>query len=99
MTHPLAHLGWTYELGDQAEAEGWSLFWTTAEDHAPWEVQALDEEAILPSDEAAWDLIIQGAARGSKLHLTALRVLQAESPQEFDLIARYAAEIGMKMAS
>jgi hypothetical protein len=97
--HPLAEYGWTSELSQQAQQEGWDLFWCDSEDHAPWEVQALDEEAILPSDEAAWERIIEGSAKGDKLHLTALRALQAESPEEFDLIARYAAEVGMRLAS
>ena len=68
---------------DTAQREGWTLSETCDLTGKPLvQVQAMDREALpsgiaslLPSDRAAWDLVVLRARTGSTLHQDALRRL------------------------
>jgi hypothetical protein len=61
------------EIDAACKAEGWGIFTTT---EGKYNIQRIDKpepgDGVLPSDEAAYQLVIGKALQGSKLHLMAL---------------------------
>ncbi|MGI4956441.1 MAG: hypothetical protein ACRYGI_02410 [Janthinobacterium lividum] len=75
-------IGFDYEA---AQREGWTLSETCDLTGKPLvQLQALDQHAVpsgfatlLPSDRAAWDLVVIGARAGSAIHRDALARVSA----------------------
>jgi len=84
---------WHRRYGDHADAQGWSLFECTSDDHAPIELQRDDEMAIFDNDEQAWRFVVRNAQAGDLACATALHVLAACSPQEHRLIITHIEEL------
>jgi hypothetical protein len=62
---------WTQQDSEAACAEGWDLF----DAHGEMQVQRLDEAEILDGDHAAWQIIVNGCAAGSTLHVKAFALV------------------------
>jgi hypothetical protein len=82
---------WYQLYGTEAESEGWALFEPLASNHAPIEIQYLQDGDVFAFNEeegdyGAWKWVVDSAVRGSECHQAALRVLFYESREEFDAI-------------
>ena len=71
-------------MDDQREAgsEGWDLF-ECGGDHAPFELERIDEMAVFADDAAAWKHVIAKVKVGSPLHCRAMAFLFENSPDEY----------------
>lgn len=72
-------------------SEGWDVFEASGSiqndnGNRPFQLQRLDEEAILPDDLAAWHLVWRRAAEGSEAHQKALDFLMDHSIAEYAAI-------------
>lgn len=77
-----ALLQWEDVYGDEADRQGWGLFECSDHNHAPIELQTVDEYEVFKTDEAAWSWVVTAAQRGDLACATALHVLAAEAPEE-----------------
>lgn len=73
------------------QAEGWEIFEASGSvqndnGDRPFQLQRLDEEAILPDDVTAWAIVLRRAHGGSEPHQKALNFLREHSPAEFEAI-------------
>lgn len=75
----------------QARSEGWAIFSASGGRH---QLQRLDEEAIFPNDDQAWEFVVRRALAGSEYHLEALQALKECEPIEFGFIQKYVATKG-----
>ena len=72
-------------------SEGWDVFLAEGSmlnenGDRPYQLQRLDEEAILMDDAAAWRLVWKRAAEGSQSHQKALDFLMDHSMPEYEAI-------------
>lgn len=81
---------WTDEDRRVANAEGWDVFDSYGSANGPWQIQRLDEEAILDNDTDAWELVKAKADAGSLVHCNALAFITEHNPQEAMAIRKWA---------
>jgi hypothetical protein len=72
-------------------SEGWDVFEASGSSQndsgdRPFQLQRLDEEAILSDDVEAWKLVWRKAGEGSAPHAKALDFLNQHSPAEYAAI-------------
>jgi hypothetical protein len=78
---------WTHEHVEAAAARGWGIFDTDgSEAGTPYQLQKMDEVAVLDSDDQAWVQVREDAASGDALALSALAYLKENSPIEYHSI-------------
>jgi hypothetical protein len=84
-------IDWTNADRAAVEAEGWDIFETTSEGHAPFEIERIDEAAVFPSDDEAWLHVCAQAKRpiAGRRHRKALAFLAAHAPEEYEAIRTY----------
>lgn len=86
----------------RAMREGWDIFWTNSADHAPFELQRMDDPMAVPElgydepkfedDPGAWRFVFAGAEAGNEHHMKAVLFLREKSPAELDHIKTWLAE-------
>ncbi len=74
---------WNDTDRQNAHAEGWDLFYSSGSADGPYQVQRLDEEALLNDDTCAWKLVKNG---NKPHHAKALAILKQSNPQEYNRI-------------
>jgi hypothetical protein len=72
----------------QAFSEGWGIFDCDGSENGPWQLQRLDEETPFPSDDEAWQYVVERAAASSPYHQCALAYLREHNRLEFYCIAK-----------
>lgn len=75
----------------------WDLFECTDYDHAPIELERIDEYSVeeggFASDPDAWEHVVRSAQRGDVVAASALHLLAVESVQEYGDIMDHWKEI------
>jgi hypothetical protein len=64
------------------QAEGWDLFECDGIEHAPYELEKVDEAAKFDGDIDVWRHVLGQACAGRPTHLRALAFLALYSPEE-----------------
>lgn len=80
--------GWTPHLQTEARAQGWGIFSCSQSDR-PWQLQAVTELTILPSDQEAWMLVIYLHRSGDILAKQAMKYLEKHSRPEYNDIVTH----------
>lgn len=91
-TAPSAQAARMAEINAAALTEGWQL--RCVERSGTLELVALAEHAAFEVDRDAWTHVIRHADIGSVLHLRALQVLRAASPDAFEAVMAWARILG-----
>jgi hypothetical protein len=73
----------------QAYSEGWGIFECSGSENGPYQIQRLDQEAILADDDAAWRLVADKARKGSRYHRKALAFVRKNNPIEWSVIGQF----------
>lgn len=85
VTAALAPPEWTPEMKKLANDEGWGIFDCTGSAGGPWQLQKIDEDAIIPDDEAAWRLVVNSNVPH---HRAAVEFLRIHNPLEYNTIMK-----------
>ena len=64
----------------EARAEGWDIFYAQGSLHGLWQIQRLDEEAILNDDTEAWEIVANGT---EPHHISAREFIAANNSSEY----------------
>lgn len=78
-------LQWTQEHVNAAEREGWAIF--QQHGRGEFQIQRLDEDAVLEGDADAWELVFHG---NEAHHVVARAWVAQHSPGEWDRICKHA---------
>jgi hypothetical protein len=83
----LIALRWSCYEAD-CDKRGWSIFECPGSDHAPYELQRLDDddEPRFADDVAAWQAVNYGSAIHDEACVAAVAFLFAFSPEEYDRV-------------
>jgi len=64
----------------EARVEGWDIFYTNGSVHGLWQIQRLDEDAILNNDTEAWEIVANGT---EPHHISAREFIAANNTAEY----------------
>lgn len=77
---------WTKHDSASAQEEGWDIFLCHGSQDGEWQIQRLDEERILDSDERAWELV---GSQKTEVQKKALAFIRENNPKELRYLAPY----------
>ena len=69
-----------FKNSPEARAEGWDIFYANGSVHGLWQIQRLDEEAILNDDTEAWEIVANGT---EPHHISAREFIAANNSSEY----------------
>lgn len=81
-------INWSERHSMMAQLEGWDIFQADGsmqnqDGRSPYQIQRIDENPILASDQEAWEIVRRGKGEH---HSLALLLMQHHSPGEWDLM-------------
>lgn len=85
----VSKMEWTKFDSDSSQEEGWDIFYCEGSADGLWQIQRIDEPAILDSDERAWELV---GSQTTEIQKKALSFVLEKNPKEFKRIQPYLKE-------